>query len=44
MPTIWKKRFGAGKVFYQAVGHDARDFAIPEVREITRRGFTWAAR
>jgi type 1 glutamine amidotransferase len=44
MPTIWKRKYGAGRVFYQAVGHDTKEFKVPEVREITKRGLVWAAR
>jgi uncharacterized protein len=44
MPTIWKRKYGQGRVFSQAVGHDTKEFKVPEVREITRRGLVWAAR
>jgi type 1 glutamine amidotransferase len=44
MPVVWKRRHGAGRVFYQSIGHSLREFDIPEVREITRRGLLWAAR
>lgn len=44
MPVAWKRRFGAGRVFVCALGHVATDFAVPEAREITRRGLLWAAR
>jgi uncharacterized protein len=44
MPVVWKRKFGAGRVFYQSVGHGPKEFEIPEVREITRRGLLWAAR
>ena len=44
MPVVWKRRFGAGKVFYSSLGHNAAQFGVPEVREITRRGLVWAAR
>ena len=44
MPVVWKRKYGAGRVFYSSLGHGARDFAVPEVREITRRGLIWAAR
>jgi type 1 glutamine amidotransferase len=44
MPAVWKRRFGAGKVFYSSLGHDAKQFDSPEVREITKRGLIWAAR
>ena len=45
MPTIWKKRWGQGRVFYSALGHVAREFTeYPDMLEITRRGMLWAAR
>jgi type 1 glutamine amidotransferase len=44
MPVVWKRRHGQGRVFYQAIGHNAKEFEIPEVREITKRGLVWAAR
>ena len=44
MPVVWKRRHGAGRIFYQSVGHNVKDFGIAEVREITKRGLLWAAR
>jgi hypothetical protein len=44
MPVVWKRRYGAGRVFYQSMGHGPKEFEVPEVREITRRGLLWAAR
>jgi type 1 glutamine amidotransferase len=44
MPVVWKRRFGAGRVFYSSLGHNAKQFDVPEVREITKRGLIWAAR
>jgi type 1 glutamine amidotransferase len=44
MPVVWKKRWGAGKVFFTSLGHQARDFDVPEAREIVRRGLLWASR
>lgn len=44
MPVAWKRRYGAGRVFYCALGHVAKDFDVPEAREIVRRGLLWAAR
>ncbi|MCM8785532.1 MAG: ThuA domain-containing protein [Candidatus Omnitrophica bacterium] len=44
MPVVWKRIYGKGKVFYCSVGHTAKDFDIPEVREIVKRGMLWAAR
>jgi type 1 glutamine amidotransferase len=44
MPVVWKRHYGAGRVFYQSIGHGPKEFEIPEVREITKRGLLWAAR
>jgi uncharacterized protein len=44
MPTIWKKRFGKGRVFYSALGHQAVEFENPNMATILRRGLNWAAR
>lgn len=44
MPVAWKRRYGAGKVFYCSLGHHAADFDVPEAREIVRRGLVWASR
>lgn len=42
MPTVWTKTYGAGRVFYTALGHH-RDVLEPVTpREIVRRGFLWA--
>jgi len=42
MPVAWKKRYGRGKVFYCSLGHVAKDFDVPEAREIVQRGMLWA--
>ncbi len=44
MPVVWKRRWGAGKIFYASVGHVAKDFDVSEAREIVRRGLLWASR
>ncbi|MCX6041594.1 MAG: ThuA domain-containing protein [Caldilinea sp.] len=44
MPVVWKRRWGAGRIFYASVGHVAADFEVPEAKEIVRRGLLWAAR
>ncbi len=44
MPVVWKRKYGAGKVFYSSLGHVAADFDVPEVKEIMRRGMHWAMR
>jgi type 1 glutamine amidotransferase len=44
MPQVWVKRHGAGRVFYNALGHNRAVFDVPEATELMRRGFVWAAR
>ena len=45
MPQVWTKRYGAGRVFYNALGHNAAVFEqSPTALELMRRGFKWAAR
>jgi type 1 glutamine amidotransferase len=44
MPVVWKRMYGAGKVFYCSLGHVARDFEVPQAKEIVRRGMHWATR
>jgi type 1 glutamine amidotransferase len=44
MPVVWKRRHGEGRVFYSSLGHVAKEFEVPEMREILRRGMLWAAR
>jgi type 1 glutamine amidotransferase len=44
MPVVWKRTYGAGRVFYQSIGHSPAELQIPEVRELTKRGLLWAAR
>lgn len=44
MPVVWKRMWGQGRVFYCSLGHVARDFDVPEAREIVQRGMLWASR
>jgi uncharacterized protein len=44
MPVVWKRRHGTGRVFYSSLGHQAKEFNVPEMRNIFRRGMVWAAR
>jgi type 1 glutamine amidotransferase len=44
MPVVWKRHWGAGRVFYSSLGHIASEFQVPETREIMQRGMLWAAR
>jgi type 1 glutamine amidotransferase len=44
MPAVWKRPYGDARVFYSSVGHVAKDFDVPEAREIVKRGLLWASR
>lgn len=44
MPVVWKKRYGAGRVFYSSLGHRAYELDVPEIRTLMTRGMLWAAR
>lgn len=44
MPVVWKRKYGEGRVFYTSLGHVAKDFSVPEVLEIVKRGAIWASR
>ncbi len=44
MPVVWKRMWGKGRVFYSSLGHVARDFDVPEAKEIQLRGMAWASK
>ena len=44
MPVVWKRHYGKGRVFYSSLGHQAKEFDVPQMKTIFRRGATWAAR
>jgi uncharacterized protein len=44
MPVTWKRMYGQGRVFFSSLGHVAKDFDVPEAREIQTRGLLWAAK
>jgi uncharacterized protein len=44
MPTVWKRMWGAGRVFYTSLGHVAKDFEVLEARTIVQRGMLWASK
>jgi hypothetical protein len=44
VPVVWKRQWGLGRIFYCSLGHVAKDFDVPEAREIVRRGLLWASR
>jgi len=43
MPAVWKKTYGKGRIFYCSIGHAAKDFDVPEFKEIMKRGMLWTA-
>ncbi|MFE4712517.1 ThuA domain-containing protein [Paenibacillus sp. NPDC056722] len=43
MPVVWTKRWGAGRVYYNSLGHHADIVELPPVKELMRRGLLWAA-
>jgi len=44
IPVVWKRQWGEGRVFYSSLGHVAKDFNVPEAKEIVKRGMLWASR
>jgi uncharacterized protein len=44
VPVVWKRQWGEGRVFYCSLGHVARDFEVPQAKEIVIRGMLWASR
>ncbi|MDR1301950.1 MAG: ThuA domain-containing protein [Treponema sp.] len=43
VPVIWTKKWGHGRVYYNALGHHNDVFDIPEAWELMKRGLLWAA-
>ncbi len=43
-PAVWTRQWGSGRVFVCTVGHNLRDFEIPQIRTIIERGMVWASR
>jgi type 1 glutamine amidotransferase len=43
VPQVWTRKWGYGRVFYNALGHHNDVFDIPEAWELMRRGLLWAA-
>jgi type 1 glutamine amidotransferase len=44
MPVVWKRMWGAGRVFYTSLGDVAADFTVLEARTIVQRGMLWASK
>ena len=44
MPVAWVRRWGAGRVFYSALGHAPEEFIkFPAAKRLTLQGILWAA-
>ncbi|MCL2266720.1 MAG: ThuA domain-containing protein [Treponema sp.] len=43
VPQVWTRKWGYGRVFYNALGHHNDVFDIPEAWELMKRGLLWAA-
>ncbi|GHV94948.1 hypothetical protein AGMMS50293_12680 [Spirochaetia bacterium] len=43
VPQVWTRKWGYGRVFYNALGHHNDVFDIPEAWELMKRGILWAA-
>jgi type 1 glutamine amidotransferase len=43
VPQVWTRRWGHGRVFYNALGHHNDVFDIPQAWELMKRGMLWAA-
>ncbi len=44
MPVVFTKGYGAGRVYYNALGHRAQVIGEGRAAELMRRGLIWAAR
>ena len=44
MPVAWTRNWGAGRVFFSAIGHRTEDLWDPAVYTLTHRGLVWASR
>ena len=43
-PLAYKRKFGAGRIFYSALGHFPEEFEMENVFTIMHRGMLWAAK
>ena len=43
MPVVWTRAWGLGRVYYNALGHQADIISSGPANEMLRRGFLWAA-
>jgi type 1 glutamine amidotransferase len=42
-PVLWTVRYGKGRTFYTALGHDAKAMEMPGFATTFVRGVEWAA-
>lgn len=42
-PLAWTRKYGNGKVFYTALGHDGLSFHTPQFQRLILNGVEWAA-
>jgi uncharacterized protein len=42
LPLVWARRFGEGRVFYNALGHPPETWKDRSFRHLVRRGLAWA--
>jgi uncharacterized protein len=42
LPLVWARRYGDGRVFYNALGHRIETWGNREFRRLTARGLAWA--
>ncbi len=43
-PVVWSHCVGRGRVFYSALGHQAKSYAQPEMEHLLEGAIAWAAR
>ena len=43
VPQVWVRKWGHGRVFYNALGHKDNVFEVKEAWELMKRGLLWAA-
>jgi len=43
-PVIWSHCQGRGRVFYSALGHQAKSYALPEMEHLLEGAIAWSAR
>ncbi len=44
MPILFTKKWGKGNIFYLSIGHNYKDFDIPQVKTMMKRGLLWATK